>query len=82
VKFPVEGCGEGNEGGEAAGVGNRWDGMSAAVGRRFVRGRGERGRMPLAACVAADSVSGLASPEFTLALLALQLARILDLFLS
>jgi hypothetical protein len=29
----VEGCGEGNEGGEAAGVGNRWDGMSAAVGR-------------------------------------------------
>jgi hypothetical protein len=42
VKVPVEGCGKGNEGGDAAGVGKRWDGMSAAVGRGFVRGRGER----------------------------------------
>jgi hypothetical protein len=50
VKFPVEGCGEGNEGGEAAGVGNRWDGMGAAVGRGFVRGRGEREDAPSCLC--------------------------------
>jgi hypothetical protein len=54
------------------------DGMSAAGGR----GLREEGPLGLAACVAADSVSGLASPEFTFALLALPLVRILDLFLS
>jgi hypothetical protein len=70
---------------ERDGVG--WDGMSAeccVAAGWWEAVKRERNDAPgaLLAQVAADRVSGLASPEFTFALLSLPLVRILDLFLS